>query len=240
MSRPVTLVTGASRGIGRALALDLARKGHLVINLSRSPPTGDFPGLNYPVDLGDELGARQVLSEVTAAHPIDNLVNNAGLIRINPLAQIGADDFRAQIDLNLRAAILCAQAVLPAMRARRRGRVVNIASRAMLGKAGRSVYGATKAALIGLTRTWALELAPDGITVNAVSPGPIETELFRANYPADGAAAKAIVAAIPLGRIGTPADVAAAVAFFISDEASFITGQVLHVCGGLSVGGTAI
>ncbi len=240
MSRPVTLVTGASRGIGRAIALDLARKGHLVINLSRSRPEGDFPGLSYPVDLGEESAARRVLSEVTAAHAVDNLVNNAGLIRANPLELVDTDDFRAQIDLNLRAAILCAQAVLPAMRAKRRGRVVNIASRAMLGKAGRSVYGATKAALVGLTRTWALELAQDGITVNAVSPGPIETELFRANYPAGGPAAKAIVGAIPVGRIGTPADVAAAVAFFISDEASFITGQVLHVCGGLSIGSAAI
>lgn len=121
------------------------------------------------------------------------------------------------------------------MRAKRRGRIVNIANRAILGKSGISIYGATKAALASLTQSWALELAKDGITMNAVAPGPVATEMFYKENPPDSPATKAFLAAIPVGRIGTPADVAAAVAFFLADDASFITGQALYVCGGLSI-----
>jgi NAD(P)-dependent dehydrogenase (short-subunit alcohol dehydrogenase family) len=232
---PVTLVTGASRGIGHAVALRLARAGHRVINLSRSDPGADFPGTTYRVDLADADETRDVLVRVTREHAVDNLVNNAGIARINPIEQISADEFQQQIDLNLHALVQCTQAVLPAMRDRRRGRIVNIGSRAALGKGGRSVYGATKAAVASLTRTWALELGRDGITVNAVAPGPIATEMFLSANPSDSPTTQAFLGAIPMGRIGTPEDVAAAVAFFLSDDASFITGQVLYVCGGLSI-----
>ncbi len=233
--KPVTLITGASRGIGLGIARRLARDGHQVINVSRSKPPADFPGVSYAVDLADAGAAQRALRSVTAEHKIDNLVNNAAMIRVNALERIAPEELQQQVDLNIRAAILCAQAVLPSMRAKKRGRIVNIGSRAALGKEGRTIYGATKAAIASLTRTWALELARDGITVNAIAPGPIETELFRENSPADSAQVKALVASVPVGRIGQPADVAAAAAFFISDEASFITGQVLYVCGGLSV-----
>lgn len=145
------------------------------------------------------------------------------------------DELDRMIDLNLRAAILITQALVPGMRAKRRGRIVNIGSRAALGKAGRSVYGATKGALVSLTRSWALELGRDGVTVNVVAPGPVATDMFYKDNPADSPATKALPSAIPVGRIGTPADVAAAVNFLISDEASFITGQTLYVCGGLSI-----
>ncbi len=236
MSERVTLVTGASRGIGRAIAERLARDGHQVINLSRSDPGADFPGVTYRVDLADAAGTARTLSEVTAKHGIDNLINNAGMIRPNPIERVTPAELQAHVELNLRAVFQVTQAVLPAMRARRRGRIVNIGSRAALGKSGRSSYGATKAALVGLTRTLALELGRDGITVNVIAPGPIETELFRADNPPDSPSTRALIAAIPVGRIGTPQDVAAAAAFLISDEASFITGQVLNVCGGLSVG----
>lgn len=233
---PVTLVTGASRGIGRGIAEHLARHGHRVINLSRSRPEGDFPGVSYPVDLGDAAAAKRMLADVAARYAVDNLVNNAGMIELAALDRVTMAELDRMVDLNMRAAILAAQAVLPAMRAKGRGRIVNIGSRAALGKAGRSVYGATKAALASMTRTWALELARDGITVNAVAPGPIASEMFRASNPSDSPATRAIVDAIPVGRMGTPADVAAAVAFFLVDEASFITGQTLQVCGGLSLG----
>jgi 3-oxoacyl-[acyl-carrier protein] reductase len=236
MIAKTVLITGASRGIGLALAQHLARDGWRVVNLSRSSPGDDFPGDSYACDLARPDETRAVLTEVTARHALTALVNNAGLIRVAPLEAIGPEDFEAQVAVNLQAAILCAQAVTPGMRARRYGRIVNLGSRAALGKPGRSVYGATKAAIVGLTRTWALEFARDGITVNAVAPGPIETELFRASNPPGSPQAEALIAQIPVGRVGTPEDVAASVAFLLSDEAGFITGQTLNVCGGLTVG----
>jgi NAD(P)-dependent dehydrogenase (short-subunit alcohol dehydrogenase family) len=121
------------------------------------------------------------------------------------------------------------------MRREGRGRIVNIASRAIYGKSGHSVYGATKGGIVALTRSWAIELAPHGITVNAISPGPVETEMFSTSNPPGSPATRALLAAIPVGRIGMPADIAAAVAFFLADDASFVTGQMLNVCGGLSI-----
>jgi NAD(P)-dependent dehydrogenase (short-subunit alcohol dehydrogenase family) len=232
---PTTLITGASRGIGRNIAERLASAGHEIINLSRNRPKDNFPGVTYTVDLADADAAKQTLTDVTANYSIDNLVNNAAMIEVGTLEQIDLADVDRMLDLNIRAAILTMQAVLPAMKAKRRGRVVNIGSRAALGKTGRTVYAATKAALAAMTRTWALELAKDGITVNTVAPGPIATQMLRDSSPADDPATKAFLAAIPIGRVGKPADVAAAVAFFVSEDASYITGQTLYVCGGLSI-----
>ncbi|HEY7750435.1 MAG TPA: SDR family oxidoreductase [Aestuariivirgaceae bacterium] len=232
---PTTLITGASRGIGRNIAERLASAGHEIINLSRNRPKDNFPGVTYTVDLADADAAKQTLTDVTANYSIDNLVNNAAMIEVGTLEQIDLADVDRMLDLNIRAAILTMQAVLPAMKAKRRGRVVNIGSRAALGKTGRTVYAATKAALAAMTRTWALELAKDGITVNTVAPGPIATQMLHDSSPADDPATKAFLAAIPIGRVGKPADVAAAVAFFVSEDASYITGQTLYVCGGLSI-----
>lgn len=235
MTSPVTLITGASRGIGRGIAERLARDGHRVINLSRSKPSGSFPGESFAADLSDAVAASRVLAGIIADHEIDNLISNAGMIEMAPVDGIGLDQVQRMVDLNLKAAIIATQAVLPGMRRKRRGRIVNIASRAIYGKSGHSVYGATKGGIVAMTRSWAIELAPHGITVNAISPGPIETEMFRGNNPPDSASTKALLGAIPVGRIGVPADVAAAVAFFLSEDTSFITGQMLNVCGGLSI-----
>ena len=127
---PVTLITGASRGIGRSIALRLAQAGHTIINLSRSDPGVDFPGVTYRIDLGLADETMRVLDRVMAENTIDNLVNNAGTARVNPIECVSPEELQQQINLNLRALIQCTQAVLPAMRRKRRGRIVSIGSRA--------------------------------------------------------------------------------------------------------------
>ena len=168
-------------------------------------------------------------------------MHNAGAIRPALLPDVASGDVAALAQLHLNAALLLVQAALPAMRAGGFGRVVLIASRAALGLATRTAYAATKAGMIGMARTWALELAPDGITVNVVAPGPIrETEMFHAVVPADSAREAALAAAIPVRRLGSPADVAEAVMFFAGPASGFVTGQTLFVCGGSSVGSLTI
>jgi NAD(P)-dependent dehydrogenase (short-subunit alcohol dehydrogenase family) len=132
--------------------------------------------------------------------------------------------------------MLVAQGLQPLMQAARFGRIINISSRAALGKELRTVYSATKAGLLGMTRTWALELAPYGVTVNAIGPGPIATELFVSGNPPDSPKTKKILESIPVKRMGEPEDIAHAVASLLDDRAGFITGQVLYVCGGMTVG----
>jgi 3-oxoacyl-[acyl-carrier protein] reductase len=168
-------------------------------------------------------------------------VHNAGAIRAALLAEVTAADMTALMQLHLNTALTLVQAALPSMRAAGFGRIILISSRAALGLATRTAYSATKAGMIGMARTWALELAPDGITVNVVAPGPIrETEMFHEVIPADSPREEALAAAIPVKRLGAPDDVAQAVMFFASPASSFITGQTLFVCGGSSIGSITI
>lgn len=236
----VAIVTGGSNGIGSAIVRHLAGRGLSVVNLDRDPQPADLPAEFRQVDLLDETATRVVLAAITAKASVGWLVNNAGIVLPAMLEDTRVDDFERVVAVNLRAPILCAQAVLPGMRAVGQGRIVNITSRAALGKELRTAYSAAKAGLIGLTRTWALELAPFGITVNAVGPGPIETELFKSANPAESERTRALVRTIPLKRLGRPEDIAHAVGFFLSEEASFITGQTLFVCGGMSVGASPV
>lgn len=236
MTRRTHLVTGATRGIGRALAGQLAAQGHHVIGLARNVDDRDFPGTLYGVDLADEAATARVLDTVCRAHTIDGVVNNVGFVRLARIGDIDLADLDTSLRLNLRPAVQIVQAVLPGMRERGWGRIVNMSSLVVLGMAERSVYAAAKSAMTSFTRTWALELARTGITVNGVAPGPTETALFRQNTPPGSDAERRFLAAVPMHRLGKPEEIAAAVAFLLSEDAAFMTGQTLFVDGGASIG----
>ncbi len=231
------LVTGGSAGIGRAICEHLLAAGHEVVSLDRQPATLDHPRLRTElVDLTDMTAARAVIDRVAAERPVTTVVHNAGVIRAALLPEVSLDDLGALVNLHLASAVLLAQATLPAMKAAGFGRIVLMSSRAALGLPTRTSYSATKAGLIGLARTWALELAAHGITVNAIAPGPIRTDMFHDVIPAGSDKEKQVAASIPVRRLGEPADIARAVMFFADPANSFVTGQVLYVCGGASVG----
>jgi len=227
------LVTGATRGIGRAICNRLKGEGRTVIGIARhNDPT--FPGELYTADLGNDVDTSTVLQVILSKHDIVGLVNNAGYSQQQRIEDFEAAHWRVTWEVNVRSVAQCVHACVPGMKARGRGRIVNIGSRAALGRIGFSSYAATKAALTGLTATWALELATTGITVNIVAPGAMETEMFKHNNPEGSDRRAALMKAIPLNRIGRPEEVAAAVSYFLSDEASYTTGQTLFVCGGWS------
>lgn len=236
-AREVALVTGASRGIGRAILQRLVADGLHVVNLDLAAPDQlDAHETHIAADMADEQGLRTALAQAVQGRAITRLVHNAGIVRPGNVESATGADLHAVMAVNVAAAITCVQAVLPAMRTARFGRIVHISSRAALGKGDRSVYAASKAALHGLARTQALELAADGITVNAVGPGPIATELFERVNPPGAAATQRILDTIPLRRVGQPAEVAHMVASLLDARAGYTTGQVLYVCGGMTVG----
>lgn len=231
------LVTGGSRGIGRAVVDRLSEDGYQVVNFDLQPPAQLANGEQHLcADVSDEAVLRQALAEALASGPITRLVNNAGIVRPQPIGRVSTDDLRAVMDVNLNASVLCAQALIPGMAAAGDGRIVNISSRAALGKAERIAYAVSKAALHGFTKALALEAGAHGITVNAVGPGPIATELFTHVNPPGAPATQRIVEAIPLRRMGLPWEVAHMVASLLDTRAGFITGQVIYVCGGMTVG----
>lgn len=232
------LVTGTSTGIGLKICEHLLARGMQVLALSRRRTPIEHPGLiSVEVDLTDRHATRAVAADLAQQHPVSTYVHNAGVIRPALLEDVRLEDLDALTELHLGSAIAIAQAVRPGMCERGYGRIVMISSRGALGLATRSVYAATKAGMIGLARTWALELAAQGITVNVVAPGPIRgTEMFHEVVPADSEREQRLAAAIPVRRLGTPQDVARAVDFFVDPQAGFVTGQVLYVCGGASVG----
>ena len=232
MKNKCVVVTGATRGIGWAISQRLADQGCHVVGLARTSSEIDFPGYLYACDLSNAGETEDILRVIREKYPVDAVVNNVGVVAPGLLGEIDLADLYRAYDLNVRVAVQVTQAFLPAMKARQEGRIVNITSRAAFGARDRSSYAAAKSALEALTHTWAIELAPFGITVNTVAPGPVETELFRAGHPVGSDAEKRALASIPLGRLASPADVAGAVSFFLSDDGSYITGQILGVDGG--------
>jgi NAD(P)-dependent dehydrogenase (short-subunit alcohol dehydrogenase family) len=223
--RPRAIVTGASSGIGSAIAGRLLRDGWLVTGISRSATALDHPDFTpLALDLNDggAIGAA-----VTGLAPTA-LVHAAGLLRVGALGSLDAQAGAAMWRLHVEAAERLADAVLPAMPDG--GRIVLIGSRTAAGAAGRSQYAATKAALVAMARSWAAELAPRGITVNVVAPAATETPML--NDPARGGVKPRLP---PIGRFVKPEEVAAAVAFLLSEDAAAITGQQLIICGGSSL-----
>jgi NAD(P)-dependent dehydrogenase (short-subunit alcohol dehydrogenase family) len=212
----------------------LLAAGYEVISLDVQPPT--LKVKHIEVDLTDAEATRQAAEGIARSHAVTTLVHNAGVIRPALLPEVKLEDFQALANLHLSAAIVLGQAVLPAMKAASYGRIVLVSSRAVLGLPTRTSYSATKAGMLGLARTWALELAPHGITVNVVAPGPIRTANFHSVIPEGSPQVERVAQAIPVKRLGEPDDVARAVLFFADRDAGFVTGQVLYVCGGTSVG----
>ncbi|MGL3045538.1 SDR family oxidoreductase [Acinetobacter pecorum] len=233
--KKVYLVTGASRGIGRAISQKMINDGNEVIGIARNIENTGFPGKLYQCDLTNIEQTQEVLKNISASYQINGIVNNAGISLPEPLGGINLESLHDVWNLNVRTAIQVTQHFIEDLKKQKSGRIINIGSRAMYGSKDRTSYAAAKSALVGCTRTWALELADYGITVNCVAPGPIETELFRKTRPKGSDAEKVLLAKIPLGRIGTPEDVANAVSFLLSDNSSFITGQVINVDGGGSL-----
>jgi NAD(P)-dependent dehydrogenase (short-subunit alcohol dehydrogenase family) len=228
------LITGASKGIGRAVADRVAAAGQQPIGLARSAPA-DFPGQFHEVDLGDQAATAQALDTIVGEGRVDAVVNNVGLARFGRIGSIDLDDLVATYDLNVRTAVQVVQAVLPGMIDAGWGRIVNVTSLTTLGTPERTPYAAAKAALETCTRIWAGELASSGITVNAVAPGPVETEMYRERSPAGSEREARFLNTIPLRRVGTPAEIAHVICMLLHDDAGYITGQVVRVDGGGSI-----
>lgn len=235
MQSKIIVVTGASKGIGLATSQRLANAGYHVIGIARTKPVEGFPGDFFACDLSSQKETENLIKVLVGRYDIAGLVNNVGAGGPQALGSIDLDTLIDLYDINVRTAVQMTQGLIERMKANQWGRVINLASRAIFGVPGRTSYAAAKSAIIGCTRVWALELAAFGITVNAIAPGPIETEMFRKIRPKDSQEEKELLACIPMGRVGTPQEIAAAIAFLISDDAAFITGQTLCIDGGGSL-----
>ncbi|WP_409368336.1 3-oxoacyl-[acyl-carrier-protein] reductase [Lysinibacillus sp. 38-6] len=239
----VAVVTGASRGIGRAIALKLAEEGaKVIVNYSGSQAKAEEVVAAIQANGGEALAVQASVSkteEVSALMDaavktfgsLDILVNNAGITRDNLLMRMKEDEWDDVLDTNLKGVFLCTKAVTRQMMKQRAGRIINISSIVgVAGNAGQANYVAAKAGVIGLTKTTAKELASRNILVNAIAPGFIETEMTE-QLPED--IKQSMLTQIPLAKLGQPEDIAKAVAFLASDEANYMTGQTLHIDGGM-------
>jgi 2-hydroxycyclohexanecarboxyl-CoA dehydrogenase len=239
----VVLVTGAGRGMGSAIAERLAAEGArvAVTDVDEKSAVSTAAALDgaagFRLDITDSAEVMSRVEEIVAAlGPIDALVNNAGWDRLAQFLDTDEDLWERLLDINLRGPIRMTKAVLPQMVERQTGRIVNISSDAgRVGSMGEAVYSACKAGIIGFGKTVAREVARYGITVNAICPGPTDTPLLESVAEGNEKVIDALKRAIPMRRLGLPEDIAGAVAFMVSDDAGFITGQTLSVSGGLTM-----
>lgn len=239
------IVTGASRGIGKAIALQLAKLGAaVVVNYNSSPAAAEEvvaeitgaggKAIAVQANVSDEAQVEALFkAAVEAFGKVDILVNNAGVTRDNLIIRMKAEDFDTVIDTNLKSAWLCCKAAIGVMMRKRYGRIINISSvSGVIGQSGQTNYSASKAGLLGLTKSLAREYANRGITVNAVAPGFVLTDLTK-DLPED--LVKQLNTVIPVGRWGSVEEIAHATAFLAADEAAYITGQVINVDGGMAM-----
>jgi 3-oxoacyl-[acyl-carrier protein] reductase len=238
----VAWVTGSGRGIGRAIAERLGRDGarlvihdvveEMAVNTAKELKAQGFDTMAVVSDVSDSKAVESTVNQILEAWGrLDILVNNAGITRDTLIMRMKEEDWDLVIKINLKGAFLCTRAVTRPMMKQKSGRIINIASVVgVMGNAGQANYAASKAGLIGLTKSTAKELAPRGVTVNAVAPGYIETEM-TAVLPT--AVREQFLQVTPLGRPGSPQDVAGVVSFLASLDASYVTGQVIHIDGGM-------
>jgi 3-oxoacyl-[acyl-carrier protein] reductase len=245
MDKEIALVTGATRGLGRAIALELGGQGATVVGTATSSQGADaitaalqeagIKGCGLALDVTDAAAVENAVKTIAERFgPPSVLVNNAGITRDNLLMRMKDEDWESILDTNLSSAYRTIKACLRGMMKARHGRIINISSVVgATGNAGQANYAAAKAGMIGLTKSLASELGSRGITVNAVAPGFIDTDMTR-ELPE--ASREALLSRIPLGQLGQPEDIAAAVAFLASPAARYITGETLHVNGGMYMG----
>lgn len=239
MSDFTAVITGGNKGIGADIAQEMRRHGWTVVSIARG--RSGAAGIDeVEADLTDPVAVAEAAAGIAGRHRITHLVNNAGIILPNLLEEATVNDLRVLTQLHLGAPLQLLQAFLPAMKERRFGRVLFNGSRAGLGARTRTAYSASKAGIVGMARTWALELAPHGITVNVVAPGPVQTDNFWGIVPKGSETEADLAHRLPVGRLGTPADITRAFMFLAAEDAGFITGQTLYVCGGASIGAVPI
>lgn len=238
MSKPNrAIVTGGGTGIGAAVTRAMLEAGYEVVVAGLDAPDWSASGLQFEhLDLLDLDATRAFAQRCVAEGGVTHLVHNAGFILPNLLEEAKAEDLLTLTTVHAAAALVLAQAVVPAMKERGFGRIIFTSSRAALGVRTRTAYSYSKAGIHGMMRTWALELGEFGITVNTVAPGPILTDNFWSIVEKDGPLQQKIADGLPVKRIGLPEDVARAIMFFADPANSFVTGQTLFVCGGASIG----